>query len=58
MKKYIDMGDSGIQVGTRFVTNYECDAHDNFKNTYVNAKKEDIVIIKSPVDKYTFPHLL
>lgn len=52
------MGDSGIQVGTRFVTNYECDAHDNFKNTYVNAKKEDIVIIKSPVDKYTFPHLL
>ena len=49
VKKYIDMGASGIQVGTRFVATYECDAHDNFKNTYVNAKKEDIVIVKSPV---------
>ncbi|WP_297133480.1 NAD(P)H-dependent flavin oxidoreductase [Terrisporobacter sp.] len=49
VKKYIDMGASGIQVGTRFVATYECDAHDNFKNTYVNANKEDIVIVKSPV---------
>lgn len=43
------MGASGVQIGTRFVATYERDAHDNFKNTYVNAKKDDIVIVKSPV---------
>ena len=49
VKKYIDMGASGVQVGTRFVTTHECDADYNFKNAYVNAKKEDIKIVKSPV---------
>ncbi len=43
------MGASGVQLSTRFVTTYECDAHDNYKQTYINAKKEDIEIIKSPV---------
>lgn len=49
VKKYIDLGASGVQVGTRFVTTYECDAHENFKMAYVNATKEDIQIVKSPV---------
>ena len=49
VKKYIDMGASGVQVGTRFVTTHECDADYNFKNAYINAKKEDIKIVKSPV---------
>jgi nitronate monooxygenase len=46
---YIRMGASGVQMGTRFVATKECDASDSFKQTYVNAKKEDIVIVKSPV---------
>ncbi|MEG0856049.1 MAG: nitronate monooxygenase family protein [Terrisporobacter sp.] len=49
VKKYIDMGASGVQIGTRFVATYECDAHENFKNAYINSKEEDIVIVKSPV---------
>ncbi len=44
-----DLGASGVQVSTKFVTTEECDAHENFKNAYVRAKKEDIGIVKSPV---------
>ena len=36
-------------MATRFVTTYECDASEKFKQAYVDSKKEDIVIIKSPV---------
>ena len=42
-------GASGVQMGTKFVATKECDASNEFKQTYINAKKEDIVIIKSPV---------
>lgn len=49
MNHYLAMGASGVQVATRFVTTYECDAHDNYKQAYINAKEEDIVIVKSPV---------
>ncbi|NTU60971.1 MAG: nitronate monooxygenase [Caldiserica bacterium] len=47
--KFLSMGASGVQMGTRFVTTFECDAHDTFKQTYLASKPEDIVIIKSPV---------
>lgn len=47
--KYMAMGLDGVQMATRFVATEECDAHINFKMAYVNAKKEDIVIVKSPV---------
>ncbi len=40
---------SGVQMGTRFVCTNECDVHEKFKQAYLNAKKKDIVIIKSPV---------
>lgn len=43
------LGASGVQLGTRFVTTTECDASDAFKQTYIDAKAEDIEIIKSPV---------
>lgn len=42
-------GASGVQMATRFVATEECDADINFKMAYVNSKKEDIKIIKSPV---------
>lgn len=42
-------GASGIQMATRFVATPECDASDAFKQAYINAKEEDIMIIKSPV---------
>lgn len=46
---YIGLGASGVQMGTRFVTTYECDASEAYKQAYINAEKEDIVIVKSPV---------
>jgi nitronate monooxygenase len=42
-------GAKGVQLGTRFVTTEECDASDRFKQTYIDAKAEDIQIIQSPV---------
>ena len=36
-------------MATRFVTTYECDADDAYKQSYIKAKKDDIVIVKSPV---------
>lgn len=49
MERYLAMGAAGVQVATRFVTTYECDAADAYKQAYIDAKKEDIVIVKSPV---------
>lgn len=48
-KRIMELGADGVQVGTRFVTTKECDAPLNYKNTYINAEKADIVITKSPV---------
>ncbi len=45
----IKQGVSGVQMGTRFVATNECDASLAFKEAIVNAKKEDITIIQSPV---------
>lgn len=49
IRKYIRMGAAGVQMGTRFVATDECDADMAFKQMYVNASEEDIVIIQSPV---------
>jgi nitronate monooxygenase len=47
--KFLQLGASGVQMGTRFVATHECDADIRFKESYVNAREEDIQIIKSPV---------
>jgi nitronate monooxygenase len=49
IRKFMQMGVAGVQMATRFVTTVECDASVDFKNSYINAKKEDVVLIKSPV---------
>ena len=49
IKKFLDLGASGVQMGTRFVATKECDADDRFKQSYIAAREEDITIIKSPV---------
>lgn len=49
MQKVLAYGADGVQLGTRFVTTEECDVHPKFKEAYLNAKKEDMVVIKSPV---------
>ena len=42
-------GAKGVQMATRFVATKECDVHQNFKEAHLKAKKEDVVIIHSPV---------
>jgi nitronate monooxygenase len=45
----IGLGADGVQMGTRFIGTYECDAHANFKKVLLDAKEEDIHLMKSPV---------
>ncbi|HKK96047.1 MAG TPA: nitronate monooxygenase [Anaerovoracaceae bacterium] len=49
IKDVMDVGADGVQIASRFVATYECDASDEFKNAYINCKKEDIKIMMSPV---------
>ena len=45
----MELGAEGVQMGTRFVTTEECDADPAFKQSYIDARREDIEIIESPV---------
>lgn len=45
----LELGADGVQVASRFVTTEECDADIRYKEAYLHAKKEDIVIVQSPV---------
>ena len=47
--KFLDLGCDGVQMGTRFIGTYECDAHPEFKKVIMDAKEEDIKLLKSPV---------
>jgi nitronate monooxygenase len=47
--RILKLGAQGVQMGTRFIATDECDADLRFKQAYVNCRKEDIVIIRSPV---------
>ncbi len=49
IRKYLEMGAAGVQMGTRFVATEECDADERFKQAYLEAREEDVTIIKSPV---------
>jgi len=42
-------GAKGVQMATRFVATKECDVNLKFKEAHLKAKKEDVVIIHSPV---------
>jgi nitronate monooxygenase len=46
---YLSLGCAGVQMATRFVVTEECDADPRYKQAYLNAKKEDITIMHSPV---------
>lgn len=46
---YMNLGADGVQVATRFIGTYECDASEAYKQVYIDSKQEDIAIVKSPV---------
>ncbi len=49
IEEMMALGASGVQMGTRFIGTHECDAHDNLKTVLLNAKKDDIKLMGSPV---------
>jgi NAD(P)H-dependent flavin oxidoreductase YrpB (nitropropane dioxygenase family) len=49
MYRMMKLGARGVQIATRLVPTYECDAAQDFKEAYVNSKQEDLVLIDSPV---------
>ena len=49
IRNIMKLGAAGVQMGTRFVTTNECDASAGFKQAYIDAREEDVKIIKSPV---------
>lgn len=49
MAHFTKMGAAGVQLATRFITTYECDASERYKQTLLNARAEDVRIIHSPV---------
>ena len=44
-----EYGADGIQIASRFVLSEECSVSQEFKETFLNARKEDIVLVSSPV---------
>lgn len=49
MAEMFRAGANGVQMATRFVLSEECPVADEFKQLYLKAEQEDVVIIKSPV---------
>ena len=49
IKHMLEIGAQGVQIASRFVATEECDASQEYKNMYINAKAGDICIVKSPV---------
>lgn len=47
--RMLALGASGVQMATRFVCTEECGVSEEFKQAYLDAQKEDIITIKSPV---------
>jgi len=47
--RYMKLGASGVQIATRFIATHECDAHDDFKQAFINSEEKDIELVKSPV---------
>ena len=45
----LELGADGVQIASRFVATKECDASDEYKQAYLDAKEDDVKIIKSPV---------
>lgn len=43
------LGARGVQMGTRFACTEECDASARFKQAYLDATDDDVVVIMSPV---------
>lgn len=48
IKKVFQKGAKGVQMGTRFAATEESNPHPNWKEYYLKARPEDVVLIESP----------
>ncbi len=49
IERFLKMGYNGVQIGTYFITTEESGIDARSKQVFVDAKAEDVVVIKSPV---------
>lgn len=47
--RMLKMGADGVQMATRFVLSKECAVAEQFKQMYLKARQEDVVVVESPV---------
>lgn len=47
--KFINLGCAGVQMATRFIGTFECDADPILKKVLLDSKEDDIKLMKSPV---------
>lgn len=47
--RFLNLGASGVQMGTRFVCTDECDVSKEYKEAYINCREEDILLMRSPL---------
>src|SRR5690606_9943506 len=45
--RFLQLGASGVQMGSIFVPTNECDASEEFKKIYLRSSKADLMIIQS-----------
>lgn len=45
---FLKQGAAAVQMATRFIATFECDAHDKFKAVFLNTQQEDIEFVISP----------
>lgn len=43
-QKALEIGYSGVQLGTRFIASEECQTHQDYKKAIINAKEKDIIM--------------
>lgn len=49
IERFLKMGYNGVQIGTYFITTEEAGIDARSKQFFIDAKSEDVVVIKSPV---------
>ena len=49
IERVLSMGYDGVQIGTHFIASEEAGLDRKSKEVYVNARREDVTVIKSPV---------
>jgi nitronate monooxygenase len=47
IRRFINLGADGVQMGTRFLATKESGASENYKRAVIESKKDDIIVVKN-----------